>query len=115
MTLGADNTICKKEYVDAMRPIAGDNVDLPQIQDNLGALGTAVFRVATVHATTVSNAASDAAFWAWVGAIAAWQTGVVAAVTAWAPTAPAEQALRTALLAIPAPPPAPTSQSGRIT
>ena len=115
MTLGADNAICKQEYVDAMRPIAGGNVDLPQIQDNLGALGTAVFRVATVHATTISTAASDAAFWAWVAGIAAWRAGVITAVNAWTPTTPAEQALRTALLAIPAPPAAPTSQSGRIT
>jgi hypothetical protein len=115
MTLGADNTICKQEYVDAMRPIGGDNVDLPQIQDNLGALGTAVFRLATVHATTASNAASDPAFWAWLAGIAAWQSSVVAAVSAWTPTAPAEQALRTALLGIPAPPAPPTSQSGRIT
>jgi hypothetical protein len=115
MTLGADNAICKQEFVDAMRPIAGDNVDIPQIQDNLGALGTAVFRISTVQATTVSDAAADAAFWAWVSGIAAWQSGVAAAVTGWTPATAPEQALRTALLAIPSPPAAPTQQNGRIT
>lgn len=115
MTLGPDNTVCKQEFVDAMRPIAGDNVDLLQIQDNLGALGTAVFRISTVHATTVSDAAADAAFWAWVSALAAWQLGVVAAVTAWTPATVPEQTLRTALLALGTVPAPPTRQAGRIT
>ena len=115
MSLGADNAVCKQEFVEAMRPIAGDNVDLPQVQDNLGALGTAVFRISTLRATTVSDAGADAAFWAWVSALAAWQLGVVAAVTAWTPVTAPEQSLRTALLALAAVPTPPTRQTGRIT
>ena len=63
MSLGADNAVCKKEFVEAMRavldqmtPPHGSNVDPPsQANDNLGALGTAVFNIATKDAQTWSG------------------------------------------------------------
>lgn len=130
MSLGPNNAIAATEFVEAMRarliaqdPALGPNVDDPAVRPNLEALGQAVYRIATVHAETVSDAGSDAQFWAWVNgvqtwvtALAAWQTGVRAAFNAWTPTLPAEQALRAALLAVavpPAPPgAAPTAQRG---
>lgn len=131
MSLGPDNTVCKTEFVEAMRTrlnadgLPGSNVDEPSVNKNLAALGEAVFRIATVHAATASSAAADAAYWqwvaavtAWLGQLRAWQTGVTAAFTAWTPTQPAEVALKTALLAVPVggppPPAAPATLSGRI-
>jgi len=50
--------------------------------------------------------------------MATWQAGVSAAFAAWAPTLPAEQALRLALVGVapPGAPPAapPTSLTGRV-
>jgi hypothetical protein len=133
MGLGPDREICKTEFVEAMRarliaedPSAGANVDTPPIQANFGALGQAIYRIATVHAETASDAASDAAFWqwvsdvnAWLAALSNWQNGVALAFAAWAPTLPAEQALRAALTAVAGPGvlPAvtPTGLRGRIT
>lgn len=116
MPLGNDNEVCKTEFKEAMRarleaetPGSGANVDRPDVDPNFGALGTAVHHILTLDATWDSDAAADPAFWAWVTALAAWVTGVRAAVQAWTPVQPAEQALRTAILALPAPPPAPTS------
>ena len=131
MSLGADNVVCKNEFVDAMRErlnadgLPGSNVDLPDVNKNLAALGQAVFRIATVHAQTTSSAAQDAAFWTWIAGVAAWltavdawQNGVTTAFTTWVPAPAAETALRTAVLAVPAPgaPPAPvpTSLAGRV-
>lgn len=132
MSLGPDNAVAATAFVEAMRarlvaqdPALGPNVDDPAVRPNLEALGEAVFRIATVHAETVADSASDAQFWAWVAgvqtwvtALAAWQTGVRAAFAAWTPTQPAEQALKTALLAVavpPAPPAAaPTALRGTI-
>jgi hypothetical protein len=106
-------------------PGAGANVDQPAIQANLGALGLAVYRIATVHAETVSDAATDAAFWqwvadvqAWLAALSAWQNSVAQAFAAWAPTVPAERTLQAKLTQSPAPgaPPvlAPTALQGRL-
>ena len=132
MSLGADNTICRTEFVEAMRarliaddPSAGANVDQPAIQANLGALGLAVYRIATVHTETLSDAGTDAAFWqwvadvqAWLAALSDWQSSVAQTFDAWAPTQAAEQILRAALKQIPAPgaPPAlaPTALQGRL-
>lgn len=132
MGLGPDNGICKTEFVEAMRarliaddPKAGDNVDREDVQKNLGALGLAVYRIATVHAETNSDAATDAAFWqwvsdvnAWLSKLSTWQKGVAQAFAAWTPTLPAEQALKTALIAVsdPGSPPAsaPTALKGEI-
>jgi hypothetical protein len=132
MALGADQTVCRTELVEAMRarliaedPALGPNVDLPPVQANFDALGLAIFRIATVHGEAHSSATEDAAFWTWVSAVnawlvalGAWQTGLSAAFVAWAPTLPAEQALRLALLAVPPPgaPPAaaPASLTGRV-
>ena len=131
MSLGPDNVICKDEFVEAMRQrldadgLPGTNVDRPDVNKNLAALGQAIFRIATVHAQTTSSAAQDAAFWAWIAgvgvwlaAVDAWQNGVTAAFTAWVPATPAETALRTAVLAVPVPgvppAPAPTTLTGRV-
>jgi hypothetical protein len=132
MSLGLDKTIAATEFVEAMRarlvaqnPTLGPNVDDPAVRPNLEALGQAVFKIATVHAETVANGASDAQFWAWVAGVqawvtdlAAWQTGVRAAFNAWTPAQPAEQTLKAALLAVPDPPAppaaAPTALRGTI-
>ena len=131
MSLGTDNVVCKDEFVAAMRQrldadgLPGINVDRPDVNKNLAALGQAVFRIATVHAQTTSSAAHDVAFWqwitdvaAWLAAVDAWQNGVTAAFTAWTPATAPETALRTQLLAVPAPgaPPAaaPATLSGRV-
>jgi hypothetical protein len=116
MGLGSDNGICTDEFVAAMRPIAGDNVDLAKVRDNLGALGQAVFQIMTERADTSSNSSLDAAFWAWIEyvdtVLATWRQ----AFTDWTPTQPAEQALKASL--VPAPPPArpalPTALKGEI-
>ncbi len=132
MALGADNTICKREFVEAMRqrlvekdPELGKNVDEVEVQKNLGALGTAVQQIATVYAETLSDATTDPAFWQWLGdldawlqSLSAWQTGLAAAFQAWAPVTPTEQALKASVLALaaPGPPPAglPAELLGRI-
>jgi hypothetical protein len=122
MSLGSDKAVAATEFVEAMRarlvaqdPALGPNVDDPAVRPNLEALGQAVFRIATVHAESVTDTTSDAAFWQWVAdvqnwvtALATWQTGLRSAFSAWAPVQPAEQALKTALLAV-AVPPAPPS------
>jgi hypothetical protein len=131
VSLGPDNIVSKNEFVEAMRQrldadgLPGTNVDRPDVNKNLAALGQAVFRIATVHAQTTSSAAQDAAYWqwitdvgAWLTALDTWQNGVTAAFTAWAPATAPETTLRTALLAVPAPgaPPlvAPATLSGRV-
>lgn len=118
MSLGPDKTICKKAFVDAMRPIAGDNVDLPQVNPNFGALGLAVYNILTQDAETSSNSTIDATFWKWVAALDAWQQGVVQAFTNWQPTQPDGQALKAAILAVPTPQSAsasaPTKLGGKI-
>jgi hypothetical protein len=116
MTLGTDqDAVCGPEFVHAMRPIAGANVDIEAVRNNLHALGLAVYRIATVHAQTLSDEDADGGdFWgwiedvqAWIEGIAGWQAGVKAAIDAWAPTTPAEQGVRAALRAVAAPPDAP--------
>ncbi|SRR6266446_4664818 len=125
MSLGPDNTICKKEFTDAMRarleadkPGSGSNVDLPDVQKNFGALGQAIYNIATRDADTTSNANIDPAFWKWVAALDAWQKGVAQAFTNWQPTQPDGQALKTAILTVPTPQstsaPAPTTVKGKI-
>ena len=126
MALGPDGAVCTDELAEAMRarldqldPPAGDNVDEPDVRANFAALGAGVHAVLTApgRAETRTAAAQDAAFWAWVAgltthatAVASWQAGVRAAVTAWAPADVPGQALRAAVLALPAPPgPAPAA------
>lgn len=133
--LGPDKTICKTEFIEAMRaqvladnpdhPDAAENLDLPEVQRNFAPLGDAVYRIATQRAMTVSHAGDDAAFWkwvadlgAWIEAVSDWQQGVARAVASWTPTNPAEKAFKNAILALPNPglPPAstPTRLNGRI-
>ncbi len=130
MALTPDN--CKAAFVDAMRarliaddPTLGANVDNDGVQKNLAALGEATRTILTADAEVLSNAAADPAFWpwmaavnTWLGKISTWQQGVTSAVNAWAPTLPADQAFRTALLNLAAPgappAPAPTSLKGKI-
>jgi hypothetical protein len=127
MPLGSDNTICAKEFVDAMRarlntlsPPAGGNVDDPSVHANLAALGQSVFRILSVEAQTFSNASSDPAFWVWMAAVntwlgklSTWQAGVAAAFNAWAPATTPDQTLKAALVGVAAPgvPPAPAPSS----
>jgi hypothetical protein len=129
MPLGSDNTVCAGEFVEAMRarldalsPPAGGNVDDSNVKPNLVALGQAVFRILTADAQTFSDASSDAAFWlwvasvnAWLGRLSAWQVGVAAAFSGWAPATAPDLALKTALTAVVAPgapPTAPSSLTG---
>lgn len=133
MALGPDSTVCTAAFIEAMRarlkklgPPADANVDRKDVQENLGALGSAVYDVLTGKgkAETVSATEQDPTFWAWVAALTAhvaaldtWQRGVVAAATAWTPADAPGQAFKAALLALPAPgaaPTAPTSLAGRI-
>jgi len=116
MSLGSDNSICKQEFAEAMRPIAGDNVDIPEIQANFGALGLAIYRIATVFAETASDNATDANFWNWVQSVSTWltalsnwQIGMEQAFTTWAPVTPEGQDLKAKVLAVISPGPAPTS------
>ncbi|KAM3090254.1 hypothetical protein ACKFKG_30145 [Phormidesmis sp. 146-35] len=110
MSLGTNNATCKTEFKEAMRPIAGANVDRPDVDPNFGALGQAVFRIATIHAETNSDPSLDPAFWQWVSetnvwlqSLSTWQRGVAQAFTNWAPTQLAEQNLKAALTAVPQP------------
>ncbi len=125
MSLGPDNTICKKEFKEAMRPIAGknpitgkDNVDDKAVDPNFGALGQAVYNILIKDAETTSDKTIDTAFWQWMAALDAWQRGVVQAFTNWQPTQPDGQALKAAVLAVPTPQsasaPAPTGLKGKI-
>jgi hypothetical protein len=131
MSLGADNTICKDEYVAAMRarldaldPPLGANVDDPEVEKNFAALAEALFRILTEKAVIQSNAAEDPAFWQWVASMVVWaqamkdwQAGLHAAFQNWAPVGGADLAFRTAVLALTPPgavPAAPTSLGGKI-
>lgn len=129
--LGSDSAVCVTAFIESMRaqvladnpgdPDAAKNLDLPQVQKNFAPLGEAVYRIATAHAQTVSDAGADAAFWAWVGAtnswmasLSKWQQGVTTAFTAWAAATPAEKALRAAVIAVPAPGAPPAGAPARI-
>jgi hypothetical protein len=122
MGLGADGNTCRDELKNAMRARleaqkagSGANVDLPDVTANFGAMGTGIFNILTVDASVSSDNTMDPAYWAWVSAVNAWISGVISAVTSWAPTQPAEQAVRTAILAVPRPPATPpTIVKGKI-
>ncbi|MGW4229494.1 hypothetical protein ACWEF9_09465 [Streptomyces sp. NPDC004980] len=114
MALGPDQTQTAAQFVEAMRPIAGDNVDLAQIRANLDALGLAVYRTLTVDAEAASDASQDADFWRWVADVQTWINGVNRAIADWAAATPPELALKTALGEAPAPQRAPVSVKGRI-
>lgn len=131
MSLGPDNTLCKDEYVNAMRarlaaesPELAANVDNEGVQKNFAALAEALFRVLTVRAETSSDAAADAAFFAWVAnlvvwaqGMSTWQTGMRQAFQSWAAPPGADQNFKNAVLALTspgAPPVAPTSLKGRV-
>jgi hypothetical protein len=66
--------ICLIEFKDALRavPDIGDHVDIPKVEKNLAALGLAVNNIVANRAEGLSNAAADAAFWAWVSSVQAW-------------------------------------------
>lgn len=132
MSLGSNNAVSKSEFVEAMRnlleskqPGSGANVDKPDVNDNLGALGTAVFRIATVHAEVVADAGVDVEFFTWVNAVNTWlndlrdwQQHLVTQFQHWAPVTVPEQNFRTGVLGItdPGEPPAtpPSILTGRI-
>lgn len=115
MALGADNTVCKQELVAAMRPIAGKDVDRADVQANLGALGQALFRIVGEHAETSSNEDLDEDFWKWIGYVDAVLATWRQAFSDWAPTQPAEQALKNTLLTtLPVRPTRPTALKGDV-
>jgi hypothetical protein len=131
MALGPDETICKQEYIETMRarmeadsPGSGKNMDDLDVQKTFDTFAQVLYRVATVHAETRSDAATDTDYWAWVNgvnawlsAMAAWQSGVHKAFSDWAPVAPIDQALRNAVLALadpPAVPPPPSAMKGKV-
>jgi hypothetical protein len=115
MGLGADNTICKQELLDAMRPIAGENLARADVQANLGALGQALFRIVGEHAETSSDRQRDAVFWAWIEYVDAVLVTWRQAFSDWAPTQPAEQALKNSLLTtLPVRPTRPTALRGDV-
>jgi hypothetical protein len=120
VALGSDPAGVATQFVEAMRPIAGDNVDLPQVQANLAALGLAVHRTlavqqeGTAFAVTYSDIQEDPDFWAWVRAMQKWVAASSTAFAAWTPTTPAEVALKAALVATAPPAAAPESVQGRL-
>ncbi|MFI6289872.1 hypothetical protein ACIBCM_34940 [Streptomyces sp. NPDC051018] len=114
MGLGPDQTVTAEEFVEAMRPIAGDNVDLQQVRANLSALGLAVYRTLTVNTDATSDPASDTDFWRWVGEVQTWIDGVGTAIDTWAAATAPEAALKAALAAVPAPSAAPNRMKVRI-
>lgn len=131
MGLGPNKEIAKQEFIAAMRARLeaqetglGANVDDPSVSANLGALGEAVYKIATVHAETRSDATADSAFWQWVGDVdnwlqdlATWQQGVTQAFADWAAAGAPNQGLKADIAALSgpgAPPSPPTSLKGKI-
>ena len=132
MSLGSNNAVSKTEFIEAMRAVleakqagSGANVDKPDVSDNLGALGTAVYRINTVHAEVVADAAQDADFFNWINQVNTWlnnlrhwQQSLITQFNHWSPTTPAEQNFRNAVLGIadPGNPPAvaPSEVNSRI-
>lgn len=128
MSLTQNN--CRDAFVEAMRPIAKENVDRDDVKANLGALGQAVLTI-TQNADVISNASNETnldtiKFWQWIQdvetwlqALSQWQIGVANAFKAWQPTQPADQTLQAIVsnLADPGlpPAPAPTQLQGKIT
>jgi hypothetical protein len=141
--LGPDYTICKQQFIAAVKDQivrdllaanpgdsaaeqkATEKIQAPSIQNSFTPMADAVYRIVAVSAKVNADAATDTAFWqwvasvnAWLAALASWQNGVAQAFAAWAPTQPAEQNLKNALMSVtqPGPPPtnAPISLTGRI-
>jgi hypothetical protein len=97
-------TICRDEFKTALRavPDIGNNVDIPKVEANLAALGLAVNNIVANRADGISNAAADAAFWAWVASLQLW----LQQLSAWQV---ATEALTPTGLVVGPPPAAPTS------
>lgn len=132
MSLGPDKTTCATELREAMRahldtldPPAGNNVDNAQVRPNFDALGEGVYQILTADAETVTAAAEDAVFWAFVGnlrteleQLRAFDAGLKSAFAAWDPASPASgTTLKAAIAALAVPgstPAAPTSLRGRL-
>ena len=76
MALTTNN--CRDAFKDTLRalPAVGDNVDLPQVEPNIDALGDSVRLIIASLAEAVSDAAVDDAFWAWVSNLNAWMQSV---------------------------------------
>lgn len=130
--LGPDQTVCMREFVEAMRrhviendPESAGNMDRPEVQQNFSPFGDAVFNIATELAQTHSSTEDDPDFWNWTEALgnwatemSAWQQNLLRAFSDWAPNEADERNLRRAVLSIPQPgePPttAPDAVHGRI-
>ena len=131
MGLGGDSELSREAFITAMRNRLeaekeglGANVDDPGVQQNLGALGQAVYTILTAQAETRSDSEVDRDFWHWIQALDSWlhdlrdwQRGVSQAFADWSPAdAPARQ-LKAAIKALNqpgSPPPPPQSLKGRI-
>jgi hypothetical protein len=125
MALGPDETICKQEYIETMRarmeadnPGSGKNMDEPDVQKTFDTFAQVLYRVATLHAETRSDATTDAHYWSWIAAVgdwlsamAVWQNGIRQAFTSWAPVHPVDQALQSAVLQLASPGPVPAPPS----
>ncbi len=132
MGLGNNEEISKNEFIEAMRLRLntkevglGDNVDDPEVNANLGALGLAVYQILTAHAAVKSDTIIDNNFWAWINDVnewltklSSWQNGIVQTFNNWTPTMPSEIALKEALINVanPGTPPGitPTVLKGKI-
>ncbi|HEY1180011.1 MAG TPA: hypothetical protein VGF17_27965 [Phytomonospora sp.] len=132
MSLGPDKTICATELREAMRahldtldPPVGSNVDKPEVRPNFDALGDGVWRILTADAETLTAAAQDPAFWAFVTAVRgaveqlrAFDQGLKNAFAAWDPALPASgTTLKSAIAGLTVPgatPAAPTTLRGRL-
>jgi hypothetical protein len=132
MTLGPDKTTCATELREAMRaqlntliPPLGSNVDNPQVKPNFDALGDGVWRILTLDAETISAAAQDPVFWAFIAnlrteieQLRAFDAGLKTAFAAWDPTLPASgTTLKAALATLAVPgstPAAPARLNGKV-
>jgi hypothetical protein len=131
MGLGDDNGVCKEAFITAMRNRLeaekeglGANVEEPAVQQNLGALGQAVYTILTAHAETRSDASVDRDFWRWMERLddwlqelRSWQLGVAKAFADWSPAEASARQLKASIAAVNAPgslPQPPRSLRGKI-
>ena len=93
---------CRDAFKNTLRavPAIGDNVDRPEVQPNIDALGDSVRVIVGTLADGVSDNTVDAVFWAWVTNVGAWMQ----ALQAWQQLAEATLATGSPVGPPPAPP-----------